>query len=75
VVTGAYIGIDTAVARALAHEGAHVALAVRRRDTLLEVQSGLEELGGTASLTTWYAPSLSSSGETSLDRDSRSGPP
>jgi NAD(P)-dependent dehydrogenase (short-subunit alcohol dehydrogenase family) len=32
VVTGASSGIGAAVARALAHEGAHVALAARRRD-------------------------------------------
>jgi NADP-dependent 3-hydroxy acid dehydrogenase YdfG len=36
------------VASALAREGAHVALAARRRDALLKVQSGLEEPGGTA---------------------------
>jgi NADP-dependent 3-hydroxy acid dehydrogenase YdfG len=41
VVTGASSGIGAAVARALAHEGAHVALAARREDALLEVQAGL----------------------------------
>ncbi len=42
VVTGASSGIGAAVAQALAHEGAHVALAARRRDMLVEVQAGLE---------------------------------
>jgi NADP-dependent 3-hydroxy acid dehydrogenase YdfG len=42
VVTGASSGIGAAVARALLREGAHVALAARRRDALLEVQAGLE---------------------------------
>ncbi|CAA9462669.1 MAG: 3-oxoacyl-[acyl-carrier protein] reductase [uncultured Rubrobacteraceae bacterium] len=46
VVTGASSGIGAAVARALAREGAHVALAARRRDVLLDVQAGLEEPGG-----------------------------
>jgi NADP-dependent 3-hydroxy acid dehydrogenase YdfG len=45
VVTGASSGIGAAVARALAHEGAHVALAARRRDMLVEVQAGLEHDG------------------------------
>jgi len=48
VITGASSGIGAAVARALGREGAHVALAARRRDALLDVQAGLEELGGTA---------------------------
>ena len=48
VVTGASSGIGAAVARALAHEGACVALAARRRDALLEVQSGLDEHCGKA---------------------------
>ena len=48
VVTGASSGIGAAVTRALAHEGAHVALAARRRDVLLDVQAGLEEPGGMA---------------------------
>jgi NADP-dependent 3-hydroxy acid dehydrogenase YdfG len=46
VVTGASSGIGAAVARALAREGAHVALAARRRDMLVEVQAGLERQGG-----------------------------
>ena len=46
VVTGASSGIGAAVARALAHEGAHVALAARRRDMLAEVRAGLERQGG-----------------------------
>ena len=46
VVTGASSGIGAAVARALAHEGAYVALAARRRDMLVEVQAGLERQGG-----------------------------
>jgi NADP-dependent 3-hydroxy acid dehydrogenase YdfG len=43
VVTGASSGIGAAVARALANEGARVALAARRRDALLELQARLEE--------------------------------
>ena len=46
VVTGASSGIGAAVARALAREGAHVALAARRHDMLVEVQAGLERQGG-----------------------------
>jgi len=46
VVTGASSGIGAAVARALSREGAHVALAARRRDMLVEVQAGLERQGG-----------------------------
>lgn len=41
-MTGASSGIGAAVARALAYEGACVALAARRKDALLEVQAGLE---------------------------------
>ena len=48
VITGASSGIGAAVARALGREGAHVVLAARRRDALLDVQAGLEELGGMA---------------------------
>jgi NADP-dependent 3-hydroxy acid dehydrogenase YdfG len=46
VVTGASSGIGAAVVRALAREGAHVALAARRHDMLVEVQAGLECQGG-----------------------------
>jgi NADP-dependent 3-hydroxy acid dehydrogenase YdfG len=46
VVTGASSGIGAAVAGALASEGAHVALAARRKDALLEVQAGLDHRGG-----------------------------
>jgi NADP-dependent 3-hydroxy acid dehydrogenase YdfG len=42
VVTGASSGIGAAVARALSAEGAHVALAARREDVLLDVQAGLD---------------------------------
>ena len=46
MVTGASSGIGAAVVRALAREGAHLALAARRRDMLVEVQAGLERQGG-----------------------------
>ena len=42
VVTGASSGIGAAVARALNAGGAHVALAARREEALLEIQAGLE---------------------------------
>jgi NADP-dependent 3-hydroxy acid dehydrogenase YdfG len=42
VVTGASSGIGAAVVRALSAEGAHVALAARREEALLEIQSGLD---------------------------------
>jgi NADP-dependent 3-hydroxy acid dehydrogenase YdfG len=42
VVTGASSGIGASVARALADEGAHVALGARRTKALLDVQAGLE---------------------------------
>jgi NADP-dependent 3-hydroxy acid dehydrogenase YdfG len=45
VVTGASSGIGAAVARALAREGVHVALAARRESALLDVQAGLEGRG------------------------------
>ena len=48
VVTGASSGIGAAIARALAHEGAHVALAARRRDALRGVQVGLDQHRGKA---------------------------
>lgn len=43
---GASSGIGAAVAEALAGEGAHVAIAARRKDALLEVQAGLDHQGG-----------------------------
>jgi NADP-dependent 3-hydroxy acid dehydrogenase YdfG len=46
VVTGASSGIGAAVARALAREGAHVALAARRQDALLKVQARHDGRGG-----------------------------
>ena len=48
LVTGASSGVGAAVARALAHEGAHVALAARRQDALLQVQDGLDSAGDEA---------------------------
>jgi len=50
VVTGASSGIGAAVGRALNAEGAHVALAARREDALLEVQAGLETGDGQESI-------------------------
>ena len=50
VVTGASSGIGAAVVRALAREGASVALAARRRDALIEVQSGVERQGAARSV-------------------------
>ena len=50
VVTGASSGIGAAVVRALNADGAHVALAARREDALLEVQSGLEDRDGQKSI-------------------------
>lgn len=48
MVVGASSGIGAAVSRALAHEGALVALAARREDALLDVQRSLPE--GTRSM-------------------------
>jgi NADP-dependent 3-hydroxy acid dehydrogenase YdfG len=48
VVTGASSGIGASVSRALADEGAHVALAARRLDVLREVQTRLERQGSQA---------------------------
>lgn len=45
VVTGASSGIGAAVARALSLEGAHVALAARRKPELLKVQDSLKGVG------------------------------
>ena len=42
MVTGASSGIGTAVARALNAGGAHVVLAARREEALLEIQAGLD---------------------------------
>jgi NADP-dependent 3-hydroxy acid dehydrogenase YdfG len=50
VVIGASSGIGAAVARALNAEGTHVALAARRQDALLEVQSGLDSRDGQRSI-------------------------
>jgi NADP-dependent 3-hydroxy acid dehydrogenase YdfG len=50
VVTGASSGIGAAVARALNAEGAHVALAARREDVLLEVQAELATGDGQESI-------------------------
>ena len=50
MVTGASSGIGAAVGRALNAEGAHVALAARREDALLEVQAGLETGDGQESI-------------------------
>jgi NADP-dependent 3-hydroxy acid dehydrogenase YdfG len=50
VVTGASSGIGAAVVRALAREGASVALAARRRDDLIGVQAGLERQGAARSV-------------------------
>ena len=47
-MTGASSGIGAAVSRALAREGAPVALAARRKDALREVQASLE--GGAKSV-------------------------
>lgn len=51
VVTGASSGIGAAVARALAREGAHVALAARRKPELLKVRESLEG-GGRSMIST-----------------------
>jgi NADP-dependent 3-hydroxy acid dehydrogenase YdfG len=48
VVTGASSGIGASVARALANEDAHVALAARRLDVLHDVQTALERQGSKA---------------------------
>jgi NADP-dependent 3-hydroxy acid dehydrogenase YdfG len=48
VVTGASSGIGASAARALAHEGANVALAARRREALREVQTRLDQHHGKA---------------------------
>lgn len=50
VVTGASSGIGAAVVGALSAGGASVALAARREDALLEVQSGLESRKGKESI-------------------------
>ena len=49
-MTGASSGIGAAVARALSAEGAHVALAARREDVLLDVQAGLDSDTGQESI-------------------------
>ena len=50
MVTGASSGIGAAVVRALNAEGAHVALAARREDVLLDVRAGLENGDGQESV-------------------------
>jgi NADP-dependent 3-hydroxy acid dehydrogenase YdfG len=50
VVTGASSGIGAAVARALCAEGAHVALAARREEVLLDVQASLGDEAGQESI-------------------------
>jgi NADP-dependent 3-hydroxy acid dehydrogenase YdfG len=50
VVTGASSGIGAAVVRALNAEGAHVALAARREDALLDVRADLENGDGRESV-------------------------
>jgi NADP-dependent 3-hydroxy acid dehydrogenase YdfG len=50
VVTGASSGIGAAVARALNAGGARVALAARREEALLEIQSSLDSAGGRKSV-------------------------
>jgi len=50
VVIGASSGIGAAVARALNAEGAHVALAARREDVLLEVQADFDSGAGQESV-------------------------
>jgi NADP-dependent 3-hydroxy acid dehydrogenase YdfG len=50
VVTGASSGIGAAVAAALNAGGAHVALAARREETLLEIQAGLDSGDGQESM-------------------------
>jgi NADP-dependent 3-hydroxy acid dehydrogenase YdfG len=51
IVTGASSGIGAATARALAAEGATVAIAARRQDRLDELAHELEEAGGPRVLT------------------------
>jgi NADP-dependent 3-hydroxy acid dehydrogenase YdfG len=46
VVTGASSGIGATVARVLNAEGAHLALAARREEALLEIQAGLDSGDG-----------------------------
>lgn len=49
-MTGASSGIGAAVARTLNAEGAHVALAARRKGALLEIQAGLDSGDGKESM-------------------------
>lgn len=50
VVVGASSGIGAAVARSLAREGAHVALAARRKPELLEVRESLDSENGSRAM-------------------------
>ncbi len=50
VVAGASSGIGAAVARALSREGAHVALAARRKPELLEVRESLNDGNGSRAM-------------------------
>ncbi|MEO0809407.1 MAG: SDR family NAD(P)-dependent oxidoreductase [Pseudomonadota bacterium] len=50
LITGASSGIGRAVAKALAHEGAHVIIAARRVGALEKLDDEIRELGGSATL-------------------------
>src|ERR1700739_4604726 len=52
LVTGASSGIGAATAKALAAQGAAVALLARRADRLIEVKDEIESEGGTALVVT-----------------------
>lgn len=52
LVTGASSGIGSATAKALAAEGATVALLARRADRLAELKAEIESAGGTALVVT-----------------------
>ncbi|XP_046580237.1 linear gramicidin synthase subunit D-like [Haliotis rubra] len=48
IVTGASSGIGAAIALAMAHDGAKVAMAARREDKLREIEKSMAEFGGVA---------------------------